>query len=344
MAKRPVRWGLLSTARINDRLIPCLNQSERNELMGVASRSQTSATNYAAEYGIPRAYSSYKEMLADPAIDVVYVSLPNGLHTEWSIRCAEAGKHVLCEKPLALSVEEVERIAEAARRYGVTIQEATMMRFHPQTSYVRDLIAEGAIGELRMGRGLFTFTLERPGDIRLDPAMGGGSVWDLGSYCVSFARTVLQAEPVEVYGVQTTGPTGIDMSFSGHLTFPKGVVFHFFSSFASFTAVDADLLGTTGYLQLDVPWVNRVNESANVHLVREAGNRGASTFGDGPSKCRTEKKVFAKMNAYQDEVESMAATVMDGAEPVVTLEDSRANVAAVTALYRSDREGGPVVL
>ena len=187
MSDKRARWGLLSTARINERLIPCLKRSERSELIAVASRSRVTADRYAEEHGISKAYGSYDEMLADPAIDVVYISLPNGLHTEWSLRCAEAGKHVLCEKPLALSVEEVDRLLEAAGRCGVTIQEATMMRFHAQTAYVRELIAQGAIGEVRMGRGLFTFTLERPGDIRLDPAMGGGSVWDLGSYCVSFA-------------------------------------------------------------------------------------------------------------------------------------------------------------
>jgi len=184
----------------------------------------------------------------------------------------------------------------------------------------------------------------RPGDIRLDPAMGGGSVWDLGSYCVSFARTVLQAQPVEVHAVEVTGPTGIDMSFSGHLRFPKGTFFHFFSSFASFTQVDADLLGTAGYLHLDLPWVNRENQPATVRLVSEAGVKESSTFGDGLDNRRTERKVFADVNAYQDEVESMAATVLDGADPVVTLEDSRANVAAITALNRSAREGRPVEL
>ena len=344
MGDKRARWGLLSTARINERLIPCLNRSKRNELIAVASRRQDTANRYAEEHGISKAYGSYEEMLADPDIDVVYISLPNGLHTEWSLRCAEAGKHVLCEKPLALSVEEVDQLLEAAGRCGVTIQEATMMRFHSQTSYVRDLIAQGAIGEVRMGRGLFTFTLERPGDIRLDPAMGGGSVWDLGSYCVSFARTVLQAQPVEVHAVEVAGPTGIDLSFSGHLRFPKGTFFHFFSSFASFTQVDADLLGTAGYLHLDLPWVNRENQPATVRLVSEAGIKEATTFGDGLSNRSTERRVFADVNAYQDEVESMAATVLDGADPVVTLEDSRANVAAITALYRSAREGRPVVL
>lgn len=344
MGDKRARWGLLSTARINGRLIPCLKRSERNELMAVASRSQAVADRYAAEHGISKAYGSYEEMLADPAIDVVYISLPNGLHTEWSLRCAEAGKHVLCEKPLALSVAEVDQLLEAAGRCGVIIQEATMMRFHSQTSYLRDLIAQGAIGEVRMGRGLFTFTLERPGDIRLDPAMGGGSVWDLGSYCVSFARTVLQAEPVEAHAVEVRGSTGIDLSFSGHLKFPKGTFFHFFSSFASFTQVDADLLGTAGYLHLDLPWVNRENQPATVRLVSEAEIKQASTFGDGLGNRRTERRVFTEVNAYRDEVESMAATLLDGADPVVTLEDSRANVAAITALCRSAREGRPVVL
>ncbi len=344
MADRRARWGLLSTARINQRLIPCLQNSERNELVAVASRSQDSAARYAAQYGIPKAYGSYEALLADSAIDVVYLSLPNGLHTEWSVRCAEAGKHVLCEKPLALSVEEVDQLSESAGHYGVTIQEATMMRFHPQTSYVRKLVAEGTIGQVRMGRGLFTFTLERPADIRLDPAMGGGSAWDLGSYCVSFARTVLQAEPVEAFAVQASGPTGIDVSFSGHLVFPTGAFFHFFSSFAAFTQVDADLLGTRGHLHLDLPWVNRLNQSATVRVVRDHGTKEGSTFSDGLGGRTTETQVYTEVNAYRDEVESMAATVLDGADPVVSLDDSRANVAAVTALHRSVREGRPVVV
>ena len=196
------------------------------------------------------------------------------------------------KKPLALTVEEVDQLSESAGHYGVTIQEATMMRFHPQTSYVRNLVAQGGIGQVRMGRGLFTFTLERPGDIRLDPAMGGGSVWDLGSYCVSFARTVLQAEPVEVFGVQSTGTTGIDLSFSGHLVFPTGAFFHFFSSFAAFTEIDADLLGTAGHLHLDLPWVNRLNQSATVRVVHNDGPKDSSTFSDGLGGRTTEKRVY----------------------------------------------------
>ena len=222
MGDKRARWGLLSTARINERLIPCLKRSQRNELIAVASRNRDTADRYAEKHGIAKACGSYEEMLADPAIDVVYLSLPNGLHTEWSLRCAQAGKHVLCEKPLALSVAEVDQLLEAAGRCGVTIQEATMMRFHSQTSYVRDLIARGAIGEVRMGRGLFTFTLERPGDIRLDPAMGGGSVWDLGSYCVSFARTVLQAEPVEVHAVEVARTHRNRLEFFGSPEIPRG--------------------------------------------------------------------------------------------------------------------------
>ena len=339
MIDKRVRWGLLSTARINERLIPCFQQSARNELIAVASRSQAVADRYAEQHEIPRAYGSYEAMLKDSAIDAIYLSLPNALHVEWGVRCAEAGKHVLCEKPLALSVEEVDQLAEAAKRHKVIIQEATMMRFHPQTTYIRDLVAQGTIGQVRMARGLFAFTLERPRDIRLDSALGGGSVWDLGSYCVSFSRTVLQAEPVEVFGTQTEGDAGVDLSFSGHLLFSTGAFFHFYSSFAAFTQIEADILGTEGRVVLDMPWVNRVNQSATVQVIRKDGTNNQSTFSDDLNNQKIEKQIYENVNAYQDEVESMASSLLDGTPPVISLSDSRANIAVVTALYRSAREG-----
>src|SRR5262249_33265323 len=156
------------------------------------------AAAYAAERKIPRAYGSYEALLADPEIDAVYISLPNGLHLPWVVKSAEAGKHILCEKPLAVTAKEGDVMAEASERNGVVLQEAVMMRYHPQTRHLQERVAEGAIGEVRLIRGLFTFTLARPGDIRFDAALGGGSIWDLGSYPVSFMRTMLRANPVEV--------------------------------------------------------------------------------------------------------------------------------------------------
>jgi xylose dehydrogenase (NAD/NADP) len=177
MAQNPLRWGLISTARINERLIPAIRSSGRCQLLAVASNSgQEKAARYASEWSIPRAYGSYEALLADQDVDVVYISLPNALHAPWAVKAAQAGKHILCEKPLALTVVEVDRMADAAHANRVVLLEAVMMRYHPQTRELEKRLAEGAIGDVRLIRGLFTFTLARPGDIRLDPALGGGSI------------------------------------------------------------------------------------------------------------------------------------------------------------------------
>ena len=344
MENRQVRWGLLSTARINERLMPVIRASPRCDLLGIASRSPETAERFAREWRIPRAYGAYDDMLADPDINAVYIALPNHLHAEWAVKCADAGKHVLCEKPLALTTEEVDRMAQAAERNRVVIQEGAMMRFHPQTSYLRDLLEQGAIGEVRLLRGVFTFTLEREGDIRWDPAMGGGSLWDLGSYCVSFARAVLRAEPVEVFAMQTTSHSGIDTNLSAQMRFPGDIFVHFFSSFAAFAHVEADLLGTQGRLVLDLPWVNQLNRSASVQWIRFQGGQAASTFGDDMQRQVTSTQTYDNINAYQDEVDSMAASILDGAPPAIPLADSRGNVAAIVALLASARDNQPVRL
>src|SRR5262249_49160855 len=155
---------------------------------------------------------------------------------------------------LALSVEEVDQMSDAARRSGVIVQEATMMRFHPQTTYLRTLVANGAIGEMRLVRGVFSFPLRNQNDPRMNPHMGGGSLWDLGTYCVSFARAALQMEPVEVFANQVASASGVDLSFSAHLRFAYGTFVNFFSSFAAFGCVEADLLGSEGRIHLNLPW------------------------------------------------------------------------------------------
>lgn len=337
-------WGFLSTARINERLIHVLRTSERSELVAIASRDSETAQRYAHQWEIPRSYGSYQEMLRDPDIGIIYISSPNHLHAEWSIKCAEAGKHVLCEKPLALSTSEIDEIAAAAQRNGVIVQEAAMMRFHPQTYFIKKLIADGAIGEVRLVRGVFTFPLQRTDDFRRDLRMGGGSLWDVGCYCVSFSRTVLQSEPVEVFAFQTTSDSGVDLSFSAQMRFASGTMVHFFSSFAAFPSVNADLLGTKGEIKLNLPWVNQPGRTAEVHLTTQSAVGETSTFGDIAHDRKTEIQVYENTNAYRDEVESMAASVLDGVEPVVSLADSRNNAAVITALYKSARERKPAKL
>jgi predicted dehydrogenase len=342
MGQGTIRWGLLSTARINERLIPAIRETARCELLAAASRGgPEKAGAYASRWSIPRAHGSYEALLADPEVDVVYIGLPNSLHAEWAIKATEAGKHVLCEKPLALTAADVDRMAQAARRCGVILQEAIMMCYHPQTLRLKELIASGAIGAVRLIRGAFTFTLERPGDIRLDPALGGGSLWDLGGYPVSFMRTMVGAEPVEVHGWQDTGAGGADMSFLGQMRFPGGVMTQFFSSFQSVPHADVDLLGSAGKIHLDLPFVNKIGVTARVQISRVQGRRSAGTFGDSAADLVSETLTYENVNGYRNEVEAMAACVLDGASLVVPLTDSRGTIAALEALAASARLGKP---
>jgi predicted dehydrogenase len=340
--ERRLRWGLLGTARINERLIPVLRQSPRCDLLAVASRSRDRADRYATAWHIPRAHGSYEDLLADPEIDVVYVGLPNALHVPWSLKAVEAGKHVLCEKPIALRAADVDRLAEAARRRGVVVQEAAMMRYHPQTRELAELIAGGVVGEVRLLRGVFTFTLARVGDIRLDAELGGGSVWDLGCYPVAFMRTMLGANPVEVQAWQVGSEGGVDLSFSGHLRFPGGAMAQFFSSFQATPHVGADILGSAGRIEFDLPWVNKTDVTAHVRVMRMTAARSAGTFGDSAVEEAEETRVYEDVNGYRCEVDALVAAVVDGAAPVVPLADSRDTVATVEALCRSAREDRPI--
>lgn len=191
--RQHVRWGLVGTARINERLIPCLERSPRSELRAVASRQQETANTFAAAWNIPHAYGNYETLLNDADIDAVYISLPNHLHAEWAVKFADAGKHVLCEKPLALTTEQVERMMDAAQRNNVIIQEAAMMRFHPQIEFVRDLIAQGTIGEIRLARGLFTFcsNVRKTFDGIPKWAAARSGIWAV-IVCAGFARYLRQ--------------------------------------------------------------------------------------------------------------------------------------------------------
>ncbi len=327
MANKVLNWGFLSTARINRALIPPLRASKRNKLLAVASRLQETADAYAKENKIPRAYGSYDELLADPEIDVIYNPLPNHLHTEWTIKAVKTGKHVLCEKPLALSVEEVDAIKSAAQKHGRVVAEAFMYRHHPQTLKVQEIVRSGSLGTLKLVRGSFTFTLNREGDVRLDPEMGGGSIWDVGCYPISYARTVVGEEPLEVFGWQVTGPTGIDESFFGQMRFRNDIHAQFDSSFAIPFHAFMEIVGSEGALNIPRPF--KPNENEKIYLTR----------GD-----KTETIKIKGQELYIGEVEDMADAILLGREPRISLDDSRANAAVILALLESARIGKPVTL
>jgi predicted dehydrogenase len=249
----PLRWGLLSTARINDALLAGVSASAAGEAVAVASRDLARARAYAQERGIPTAHGSYEALLADRDVDAVYVSLPNGLHLEWSARALRAGKHVLCEKPMARDPAAVDATFALAAERGLVLSEAFMYRHHPQTLRLAELVAEGAIGPLRAIRSHFSFLLSDRDDVRLSARLDGGALMDLGTYCVSAAR-LLAGEPEAVTGVQVLGGNGVDVSFAGSMRFARGVVAAFDASFRCAGGYGLEVSGESGTLHVTDPW------------------------------------------------------------------------------------------
>jgi xylose dehydrogenase (NAD/NADP) len=327
MTDKILNWGLLSTARINRSLIPALRISKRSNLLAVASRSQESAEAFAKNWKIPHTYGSYEALLADPEIDVIYNPLPNHLHAEWTVKAVEAGKHVLCEKPMALNVDEVDAISAAAGKHGRVVAEAFMYRHHPQTLKVQELVQNGSLGTLKLLRGSFSFVLDREGDIRLDPAMGGGSIWDVGCYPISFMRATLGTEPLEVFGQQVTGPTGIDDTFVGQLHFAEDVYGQFDSSFVIPFHAYMEIIGSEATLIVPEPFKPGLN--GKIFLVRDG---------------KTETIKVKGQELYLGEVEDLTDAILLGKKSRISLEDSRANVATITALLESARTGAIVKL
>lgn len=325
MTKKVLNWGILSTARINRALIPPLQVSKRNHLLAVASRSQETADKYAREKKIQRAYGSYEALLADPEIDVIYNPLPNHLHAEWTIKAVEAGKHVLCEKPLALSVDEVDTVKAASHKHGRVVAEAFMYRHHPLTLKVQEMVKDGSLGALKLVRGSFSFILSHEGDVRLYPEMGGGSIWDVGCYPISYTRTILGEEPLEVFGWQVTGQTGIDDTFVGQMRFKEDVLAQFDSSFVIPFHAFMEIVGSEGTLSIPHPF--KPGENETVYLTRGE---------------KTETIKVKGQELYIGEVEDMADAVLLGKDTRVSLDDSRANVAVISALLESAHTGRPI--
>ncbi|MBX6312672.1 MAG: Gfo/Idh/MocA family oxidoreductase [Isosphaeraceae bacterium] len=246
----PLRWGILGCARISRRgLIPGLRNSRLGTLVALASRDGTTARAWAEEFGIPRAYGSYQELLDDPEIQAVYIPLPNELHRPWTLAAADAGKHILCEKPLALDAAEAEVMAAHCRSRGVLLMEAFMWRHQPRTTALRQLVAEGAIGTLRLIRSSFSFPIV-PGDWRLVPSRGGGALWDVGCYGVSTARLFARGEPEVVQALVRLGPTGVDLTLTAELGLPDGVIALIDCSFEQPFRCSYELVGTEGAIEV----------------------------------------------------------------------------------------------
>jgi D-xylose 1-dehydrogenase (NADP+, D-xylono-1,5-lactone-forming) len=321
----PVKWGILSTADINRKVIPGLRASEKAELVAVASRDQSRADEYAREWEIERAYGSYAALLEDADVEAVYISLPNTLHCEWSIHAVEAGKHVLCEKPLSRYVADVEAAFDAAERSGRILTEAFMYRHNPQTARLRELVDEGAIGDLRVIRSCFSYALYDEDNIRLRTDVEGGSLMDVGCYCVSGSR-LLGGEPERVYGEQFVGPSGTDWVFAGTMAFPRDVVAQFDCGTALGERDELEAIGSEGSLFLDDPWHCNVP----VIEVRRDGE--------------TERIELEFVDSYRLELENMSDAIRGEGELLLGREDAVDQARAVQALHESATSSRPVTV
>lgn len=324
-----VRWGLLSTANINRRLIPAIRASERGVLVAVASRDPVKAKAYAAEWEIPQAFGSYEAMLESDSIDCIYNGLPNHLHAEWSIKAMEAGKHVLCEKPFALSLAEVDKMIDASQVHDRVLTEAFMYRHHPQTKLAGEWLQSGKIGEPLHFYGLFHFHLKEQSNVRLVPSYGGGCLWDIGVYPMSLAQYLFASPPEWVFGNQWIGASGVDESFSGMLHFSGGRTAHIFASFRSEFNTYAEAIGTAGRLTFSEPFVG----------IDRSGTLTYTTTTGGPQVIPVAYKEL-----YSGEIEDMHAAILDRQPPYVSLEETRNHIRTVLALYHSAQTGKPVRL
>jgi predicted dehydrogenase len=315
----PLRWGILSTARINDALLGAGSA----DVVAIASRDADRAQAYAAQHGIPRAHGSYEALLEDPEVDVVYVSVPNALHVAWAMRALEAGKHVLCEKPISRRPEEVEALFDLAEERGLVLTEGFMWRHHPQVALVQQLIADGAIGRLRAIRADFAFNLLDATDPRLRAELGGGALMDVGCYCVSAARTLAGAEPVGAWAAQEVGGDGVDVVLAGLLRFPDGVIAHFDCALVGPDRNELVAFGDAGILRLPDPW----------HARRPAVEL---TDVDG----RVERLAPDPVNSYALEIADVEAAVRGEHPPLLGRDDALGQARAIAALYAAAEAAG----
>lgn len=320
-----LRIGVLSTADIaTEKVIPGMQQAARCEVVAIASRDQVRARAVADRMGIARAHGSYEALLADPEVDAVYIPLPNHLHAPWAIAAAQAGKHVLCEKPLAMTADEAEGIVAACEGAGVVLMEAFMYRLHPSWEAVRDLVASGRIGELRAVQSWFSYFNDDPGNIRNIRAFGGGALYDIGCYNVNLSRMLFGGEPRRVTSSIVRDPdSGVDILTSAILEFETGV-----ATFTCSTRVETDqrvhIYGTTGRISIEIPFNIPPDRPTAVSVT--AG-------GDPPVAPDTETLTFATADPYTVEVERFAAAILDGAPSPMPAGDAVANLRVLERIF-----------
>ena len=329
MPERKVRWGILSTAKIGvEKVIPALAKTQNCEVVAIASRRLEAAKEAAARLGIPRAYGSYEELLADADIEAVYNPLPNHLHVPLSIAALEAGKHVLCEKPIGLSSDEGRQLADAGRRHPqLKLMEAFMYRHHPQWRRAKELATNGGVGELRTIQSFFSYFKDDPQDIRSKPEMGGGGLMDIGCYNISLSRFLVDGEPRRVYGIVEYDPSlGVDRLASAILEFDRGT-----STFTCGTQLvpyqRVHVFGTTGRVEIEIPF----------NAPTERPCRIWHQTGDD-----VKEELLPTSDQYAIQGDLFAKAILDDTPVPTPIEDAVANMRVIEAVVQSGKERRPV--
>jgi predicted dehydrogenase len=323
---RRVRWGILSTSGFaQTKLLPALRRCEHVELAAIASRDLARARTVAASFGIPRAYGSYEELLADPEVDVVYNPSPNHLHVPWSIKALEAGKHVLCEKPIGLDAAQAQTLLDVARRHPrQKIMEAFMYRLHPQWRRAVQIVREGGVGEPLVVQSMFSYFNDDPGNVRNQAGIGGGALMDIGCYTVSLARLVFAAEPRRVLGLIDTDPRfKVDRISSALLDFGRRT-----SSFTCSTQLQpyqrVHIFGAEGRIEIEIPFNAPPDRPCRLWHGR----------GD-----KLDEIAFEVCDQYTIEGDALSRAILDDAPVPTPLEDAVANMRAIDAVFASARAG-----
>ena len=325
-----IRWGVLGVARIaTAKVIPAMQRCELGEIAAIASRDRSKAEAAASEFGIARAYSSYEDLLADPNVDAIYNPLPNHLHVPWSIRAAEAGKHVLCEKPIGLDSGEARDLIAARDRTGVTIGEAFMIAVHPQWVRTMELARAGRIGRLRGVIGTFGYFKRDPENVRNIREWGGGGLLDIGCYPIKAARMFFAEEPVRAAGTVVRDPDfGTDILTSAMLEFPSG-----HCAFTCGTQIvscqSLQFLGTTGRIEMEIPYNIPPDKPSRIRIDDGSDITGANVV----------IEEFAACDQYTLQGDAFARAILDGVPPPVPLEDALANMQTIDAIFRSAESG-----
>jgi predicted dehydrogenase len=317
-------WGVLGTGNIARQFAVGVNASRRGRLAAVGSRDGGKAGAFAAAHQIPAAHGSYEALIADPAVEAVYVSLPNNLHHEWTVKALRAGKHVLCEKPFALDVGQAQEMFDVARREGRVLMEAFMYRTHPLTHAVQREVAGGAIGRVRLIRASFCFKVTKWQDnIRFNPALHGGVIMDVGCYCINFARLYAGEEPSAVHVVHHRHETGVDDLAAGTLVFPGGVIATFSCGMTAHADNTSSICGTEGYIEIPVPW--KPPASGATYTVGRSTPPKMENTGTPAVPPRQTRTVTVDGDLYGLEADAFAASVFDGAAPAVNERDTLGN-------------------